>query len=185
MGNTLEYLQPDFYHFNEDSIILKNIVTDYHSTISSLLDVGSGCGVMGIEIARKSHVSQLTLLEKQVEFLPYIQENLKLFNTQNYKVINEDILTFEPNSKFDVIISNPPYFREEASRKSSNEKKNICRILKGMTHQQWFEKTLELCKREGYIYWISEVDDREVFHNSTIERLHVDSRRFFFRLQRK
>ena len=47
-----DYLQPDFYHFNEDSIQLVRFIKENidNSTEHSALEVGAGCGVISCEL---------------------------------------------------------------------------------------------------------------------------------------
>ena len=41
----------------------------------------------------------------------------------NYELIHKDLNEFETNTKYDVIISNPPYFVSSEDLKNKNERK--------------------------------------------------------------
>ncbi|MBF0297184.1 MAG: hypothetical protein HQK51_00570 [Oligoflexia bacterium] len=107
----MNYHQPDFYHFTEDSIILAAHVSDiltkiitkknnppYSSSyIFSILDVCAGCGIVGIETLIKFHSSQaqtttqfsqvptfkLDFIELLFDFHPFIEKNVQQLPNYN------------------------------------------------------------------------------------------------------
>ena len=107
-----DYSQPDFYRFNEDSLKLVEWVSMKISTASQLLDLGAGCGVIGIELANIIRPDKLDLLEAQIDFFPHIQENIKtqLKHQIPVEVVNESFGKWSPEKKYDLITCNPPYF---------------------------------------------------------------------------
>lgn len=124
-----DYSQPDFYHFNQDSIILVNEVIKRLKSINSLLDIGAGCGVLGIEIARTIVVNRLTLLEAQPDFIPFLRENVGYFIPHiNVSIVNKRIHEMD-DSLFDVIVCNPPYYLPGHGIPSKDEKRNIARTF--------------------------------------------------------
>lgn len=124
----MDYAQPDFYHFNEDSIKLAKYVAKNSGPVHSLLDAGAGCGVIGIEIAQLIEVDELHFLEVQEKFIPYIQENLKLFlPEQTSSIINASFSAYKSSQLFDVIVSNPPYYLPDRGQPNKDQNKGICR----------------------------------------------------------
>lgn len=121
----MDYHQPDFYKFNEDSIELAKFaaqkVTQSHGKV---LDLGAGSGVVGIEflLSKKNH--DLTLVEKNSKFQKCIEKNLELFDIKAEILISdwENVL-----GEFDIILSNPPYFFEDSSRPSQSLDRDQCR----------------------------------------------------------
>ena len=79
-----------------------------------ILDIGTGSGCIAISLAKmlpESHVYALDISEKA---LVVAKENAKI-NDANITFIQDDILTMAQTmtqTKFDIIISNPPYVRE-------------------------------------------------------------------------
>lgn len=128
MGN--DYIQPKFYHFSEDSIILAVEAANlaYKKNID-ILDLGAGCGVVGLEIYnRRCDVSSMTFLELQSDFLPFLEKNIQSFsNNILVNIVHSSFIEFNSDNKFDLIVGNLPYFHTEKSRPSSDERKNICR----------------------------------------------------------
>jgi tRNA1(Val) A37 N6-methylase TrmN6 len=107
-----EYDQPGFYRFNEDSIRLVSWILEQDLTPENILDLGAGCGVIGIELARSLKPKGLTLLEVQKEFLSSLELNCRKFlhDITNYSIYIESFFNFSPICKYDLIVSNPPYY---------------------------------------------------------------------------
>ena len=142
--NNLKYCQPEFYKFSEDSLFLANesskLIKDSFPKGFSIkgLDLCSGCGVVGIETMRQlEDVSFFHFLELQSLFKDFFQKNALFFlnNDQRSKVefYNSDFDSFlpNPNIKYNLITSNPPYFKRENNRLGLDERRNLCRFFTG------------------------------------------------------
>ena len=130
----MDYQQPDFYHFNQDSIWLANwVATNHKRPIYSLLDLCAGSGVIGIEIAQKrQEIKHLILLEMQTAFGPSLAFNLQHFLAPHVKreVYWESLGHFLQNphkNSYDCIVVNPPYYSVESSRLSPILERRLCR----------------------------------------------------------
>lgn len=121
-----DYQQPEFYRFNEDSLKLVAFVVERIQRAESLLDLGAGSGVIGIEIGLRRNVKALDLLEAQSDFLPFIQANLDLFSTEA-QVYHTSFSAFHPVQRYDLIVSNPPYYLPGAGQACADDRRNICR----------------------------------------------------------
>lgn len=132
----MDYLQPKFYRFSEDSLWLASVasvsVDKSGSDPESLIDLGAGCGVVGIESANKiSSVRRLCLLEPQKEFMPFLKGNLRLLRSGvKVEVLNcparEGLGSEE---LFDLAVSNPPYFKAGSGRISPSASRERCRTF--------------------------------------------------------
>jgi len=84
-NNSDDYESPDFYAFSADSILLaKTGIADILTTKISgnVLDLGAGCGVVGIEFLNFSPKKQswnLSCCEMQTDFRPYLLGNLRKY----------------------------------------------------------------------------------------------------------
>lgn len=126
----MDYFQPSFYHFSEDSLILSRIVIENEQRAQSCLELGSGCGVVGIEVANKiSSIKELVLIEKQKDFLPFLEKNIDTFLRTNIEceILNTTFKEFDESKKFDIIVGNLPYFLPHASRVGLDQRRSICR----------------------------------------------------------
>jgi len=148
------YRQPSFYKFSEDSIILSKIVLDHieQDKAVHILDAGAGCGVVGVEIAKKlSSKSRhsLKLLEKEKEFLPFIKENIARFlpTAIDVNIYHEDFLNFRDDGPFTHIVCNPPYFFTGEGRASPYLRKNNCRFWDKKKAADFLQHLFSTCQQ--------------------------------------
>ena len=75
-----------------------------------ILDLCAGSGAIGLTLALERRDSRVTLVEKFETPLKYAEENKKLNNVLNAECVKGDVLNGNfSESKYDLIISNPPY----------------------------------------------------------------------------
>ena len=107
--------QPDGgYCYNSDSLFLYDFVSAFKPR-GRMLDVGAGCGVVGLLVARDNPGVALEAVEKQAAFVQYATKNAEV-NGISYRIHHTDFLAFGDEEGFDYIISNPPFYHEGASR---------------------------------------------------------------------
>src|SRR5690606_435075 len=113
---------------NEDSLKLVEAVTDNIKHASRVLDVGAGCGVVGIELAQKIRIDELELLEVQDVFKPYLEENISLFIPSIKSSITICSLSkFQTQNQYDLIVCNPPYYLPGKGKPNKDINRGICR----------------------------------------------------------
>ncbi|MCQ2303667.1 MAG: methyltransferase [Bacteroidales bacterium] len=95
------------------------------SPTDAVLDIGTGCGIMPLMLAQKGagkidavELDAASANEAEINFLAS-QWRDKL------RVYQSDVRDFATNEKYDLIISNPPFFIN--SYKSDTERKNLAR----------------------------------------------------------
>ncbi len=149
-----DYRQPRFYRFNEDSLKLVSFTQSLNIAQNSrFLDIGSGCGVIGIELAKLNPSWSGVLLEPQEEFIEYIKLNQKLYDTQYLKLVQSSIESADFSEKFNLIVFNPPYFFEERGRASKCQLRHSCRHINYETLSKWFEIAFNLLERGGKLIY--------------------------------
>lgn len=84
----------------------KNI---FHNDKLSVLDLGTGSGVIAISIALKKPQWKVVASDISVPALEVAKINGKSHNLKNIKFIESDLFSNLKNHKFNIIISNPPY----------------------------------------------------------------------------
>ncbi len=157
----MDYQQPSFYKFNEDSILLSNevIARSKRLSPSSVMDLGCGCGVIGIEVSNSlDSIKQLTLVEMQSEYSESIQFNLKNILNRSIKIetlfcsFNEQLK--KSNTAYDLIVCNPPYFSKGRGRSSSNVQRQLCRTFDFDSPDILLELILKSLSKNGEAYII-------------------------------
>ena len=100
----------------ETAEMISKIVNSQQSTVNnhcSIIDVGTGSGCIAISLAKMISNSNVYALDISEEALKIAKENA-FNNNVNVSFIHDDILNLKNNieTKFDIIVSNPPYVRE-------------------------------------------------------------------------
>lgn len=155
----MNLFQPkDGYCYNSDTMFLYDFITKFNIK-GDVLDVGGGCGVLGLLIKRDFRKINLTIIEKQKIMSDLIIKNA-IENSLEVEVINSDFLEFNFNKKFDFVISNPPFYK--GTLKSNNEIIKIARYEEFLPIEKFFNKVNSILKERGefiFCYDAKRVDD--------------------------
>jgi len=76
-----------------------------------VLDIGTGSGCIAISLTKNLHNAKVSALDVSNDALEVARENAEL-NNVNIEFIHADILEYQSDKKYDVIVSNPPYVLE-------------------------------------------------------------------------
>ena len=100
----------------ETSELVMKIVNRQQSTdnrLCSILDIGTGSGCIAISLAKMISGSKVFALDISGKALEVAKENA-INNEADVTFIHDDILSLRNkiDTKFDIIVSNPPYVRE-------------------------------------------------------------------------
>jgi tRNA1Val (adenine37-N6)-methyltransferase len=157
-----DYVQPDFYRFNEDSLALIKYIISKLNKASSILDLGTGSGVLGIELANNFKSNEVVLLEIQTAFIPYLEENIRdqLNSNTKAEVILSSFSEWVPHKKFDLIVCNPPYYLPGHGQVSIDEKRHICRTFVKDNWDILMQKISLSLSREGRAFLVVKKDQR-------------------------
>jgi len=139
-----QYSKPS-YRYNSDSLFLTNFILQFNPK-NMLLDVGCGCGIIGILISKNADIN-LSQIEIQNNMYKLAKKNNRLHNIKS-NLYNIDYLNFTDDIKYDFIISNPPFFKQ-SSLKGNSETKNICRFSNYLPFENFIKKTKSLMKQNG------------------------------------
>jgi release factor glutamine methyltransferase len=77
--------------------------------VNSLLDIGTGTGCIAITASLEKLAENLFATDSSVSALSVAKENIKIFNVTNVQMTVHNFLHNRFKSKFDVVVSNPPY----------------------------------------------------------------------------
>ncbi len=140
--------QPDSgYCYNSDSIFLYDFISSFKPK-GRVLDVGAGCGVVGLLVARDNKKVELEAVEKQDTFVEYATINARV-NKIEYKINRTDFLELEEDTKYDYVISNPPFYHEGVT-KSQNEMLFHARYNINLPLDKFFKKVSRILKPNSH-----------------------------------
>lgn len=77
----------------------------------AVIDFGTGSGCIAISLKKHLKEASVTAIDISEDALQIASENA-LINQTDVDFIHADILTFQSETKFDIIVSNPPYITE-------------------------------------------------------------------------
>lgn len=137
-----------------------------------ILDVGTGTGLISLMIAQRSE-AEIVALDIDHDAVLQAEGNVAQSAwKERIKVIQHDFKTYNPNVKFDVIVSNPPYFTD--SLKCPKEQRAIARHNNSLSYQSLFEKVSQLLAENGRFCVIIPMDALDIVKRIAAEvKLHI------------
>ena len=78
-----------------------------------ILDLGCGTGIIGITIALERPLSNVTLVDQSQHAIQNTKENQMLHQVTNTMIQKSDWFSALDQTRFDVILSNPPYLEDK------------------------------------------------------------------------
>lgn len=146
----LLYQPQEGYCYNSDSVFLYDFINSFKPR-GRVLDVGAGCGIVGLLVARDNPKVELEAVEKQEAFVKYATINARVNNIK-YKIYKDELASLGEDIKYDYIISNPPFYHDGAS-KSENESLFNARYNINLPLKEFFKKVSRLLKpRSHFIF---------------------------------
>jgi tRNA1Val (adenine37-N6)-methyltransferase len=116
----------------------------------SVLDIGTGTGIIALMIAQRSNVEQIDALEIDENAYEQASENFEN-SPWNDRLFcfhaGLDELIDEPEDEYDLIISNPPFYSEDF--KSSNNQRDLARFQDAMPFEMLLEAADLLLSENG------------------------------------
>ena len=126
-GNLKILQKRDGYRFSNDSILLADFVGIPQG--NSIVDLGTGCGILPILMAHKTQMKMIVGVEIQKDLAEMAKRSVALNNfSGRVIVIREDIRNIKDlfsAESFDNVLSNPPYRRVSSGRISPHPQKAI------------------------------------------------------------
>jgi len=111
---------------SDTAFIVETVLQEFPKQEADVLELGSGNGIISIMLKHYRKNWQISGLEIQAKLTELSQKNAELIGfILNFQT--GDLKAFEADSKFDMIVSNPPYFPVQDGRISPIEERAISR----------------------------------------------------------
>ncbi|GAA5100142.1 methyltransferase [Chryseobacterium ginsengisoli] len=147
----------DVFRVGTDGVLLGALV-DVNNA-SKVLEVGTGTGLISLMLAQRNSKAEFLGIDINEEAV-----NLTKINFENspfqlrLKNSHQDFKTFKTDDKFDLIVSNPPYFES-----SESDKDKIARQTVELNFKQLISKSSILLSENGIFSVIIPVEVGESF----------------------
>ena len=136
-----------------DACLLGAWVNESHAA-QHVLDIGSGTGLLSLMMAQKFPSAIIDAVEMEQNAFQQTQENFSnSIWKDRLKAHLSSIQDFVKNNqalKFDLIISNPPFFENDLL--SPDKKTNIAKHSTDLTLKELLACSFQLLKDNGFIY---------------------------------
>ena len=128
----------------------ESIASSKEFPIKNILDIGCGTAVLSLMIAQKSD-ADIDAIEIDDEAAAQAMENEEACSFRNsIKIIKDDARNYRFEKKYDVIISNPPFYENELSSLSS--KKNTAHHSKHLVLEDLFTIIKKNLTKQGVFF---------------------------------
>ena len=143
--------------FGIDAVLLSDFAKNIKKN-AKVLDLGTGTGIISILLCGKTNLEKIVGVEVQKEVANMAKRSSKLNNLENkFEIINENIINLEniyERNSFDVIVTNPPYKKENTGIVNEEEKKLISRHEVLAKLEDYIEISNKLLKDKGEFYMV-------------------------------
>lgn len=150
------YQDNELFKFSLDSLLLAEFV-NVDKSDKKLLDICSGNAPLPLIIGKKYNID-ITGVEIQREIYMLAIKSIVENNLSNIEMLNcnaKDLKNYFPGNNFDVVLSNPPYFKYHHTKfVNDNEMKGIARHELKISLEQLVEMASYLLKSKGRFYLV-------------------------------
>ena len=94
------------YRYKAESPLIRELVGEGAGRV---LDLGAGCGVVGLSAALATPDATVTLVERNPTLAEFSRRNLRE-HQRDGEVLEVDLRALPLGEPYDLIVSNPPYF---------------------------------------------------------------------------
>jgi tRNA1(Val) A37 N6-methylase TrmN6 len=141
------------YRFSIDAPLLADFIKGDKN--SSILEIGGGCGIISLILLKSEKFNKIFTLEIQKIMIKAIKQNI-IENkfTEKLSVFEGEYLNYPFKEKYDIIFSNPPYYKIGQGKISTNISKAIAKFEIKMDSDSFFQKTYDILSENGSAYII-------------------------------
>lgn len=147
-----------------DAVVLGAFVNPNQA--KNIMDIGTGTGILSLMMAQKSNaliqaveINEIAALEAEFNF----KQSKWVEQFSLYKVSIQDYVSNNPAEKFDLIITNPPYFVAGNQFEIEDEKRRTARHTNTLSFDELAKIMADLLHEDGTIAMVLPVQEAELF----------------------
>ena len=135
-----------------------------------ILDIGTGSGLIAIMAAQRHPTAKITAIDIDKDCVMQATKNAVASPwAERIEVIETPLQEYSPEEKFDVIISNPPYFAD--SMHSPDKQRTTARHTASLSFKELTEGVLRLLADDGLFAVILPTAESELLLSASRGRL--------------
>ncbi len=113
-----------------------------------ILDVGTGTGLIALMMAQRNPTARITALEIDPDASLQARENVSASPWADRVTVQQnDFKTYTTEKKFDLIVSNPPFFTHSLT--GPDHKRNLARHTGELTYADLLQRSADLLEQTG------------------------------------
>ena len=152
----------DYFNFSIDSLLISEFVKIQKNT-KKILDLGTGNAAIPLFLSKKTSAKIYGIEIQEVSYKLALRNiNINNLDEQIYIIYDnmKNYLKYFNIGSFDIIISNPPFFKinEKANFLNELEQLSIARHEIEITLEELIKISSELIKDRGYFYLVHRAD---------------------------
>ncbi len=139
----------------------------------TILDIGCGCGIIALMLAQKSNaiIHGIDIHQDSVNEAKQNALNSPWSKRINFKTISFQEYWKSCNLKYDLIVSNPPFFMN--SLKSSDKRRSAARHTDSLTYEEIIVGVKNILKENGRLCVVLPIRESDFFkEKALIESLY-------------
>jgi tRNA1Val (adenine37-N6)-methyltransferase len=127
----LQLFQPrNGYRYSLDAILLARFCPELKAD-ARIVDLGAGCGIISLMLARINPISSALAVENNPEMAALVERNIRHNSLgDRVSVVAEDVINLRkssPVSSFDLVVSNPPFRTAQSGKISPHAGRDAAR----------------------------------------------------------
>lgn len=116
----------------------------------NILDIGTGTGVLALMAAQRNLAAKITAVELDEAAFHQAKNNFNISPWANrLRVFHRAIQKFETENKFEIIISNPPFYDHTKHLKAAEEQRRLARSTDTLAYADLCASASRLLSPEG------------------------------------
>lgn len=138
--------------------------TPLNSSVKQVLDIGTGTGLLSLMLAQQNNNLSIDALEIDEHAAAQAQENIdSTAFCKQINVKNVDAVNFCSDTKYDLIICNPPFFTKSLT--GPDEKRNVARHNDSLSQQDLAKTISGNLAQDGYASILLPLTEFDLWQN--------------------